>query len=62
MIKLCWHKWSKWSDPVQTYRGNLQQWAVCKKCNKCRFRNLGWHQQTAMTEILQAIAKVKGEK
>jgi hypothetical protein len=61
MIKLCWHKWTKWSDPVQTYRSSLQQWKVCEKCNKASFRNLSWHQQTALTTIIQAIAKAKGE-
>jgi hypothetical protein len=61
MMRLCWHKWSNWSDPVTTYSGNLQQWRICKKCNKAMFKNLRWHKQTPLSVVLSANTKAKGE-
>lgn len=59
MIKLCWHKWSIWSDPIQTYRGNLQQWRCCTKCNKSDFRNLRWHHQSTLPDVIGALSQSK---
>lgn len=59
-MSFCWHKWSKWSDPVQTYSmGTKQQWKVCEHCNKVAFRNLRWDKITNLSDILAAIKSVK---
>lgn len=48
---MCWHKWSKWSDPEQTtWRYFATPWSepiqyyrtrqskVCSKCGKIKYR------------------------
>lgn len=60
-MKLCFHKWSRWSDPVQTYNhGHKQQWRVCEHCNKAQFRTLRWDNQTMLTSVLDAIKSLQG--
>lgn len=55
----CWHKWSRWADPVQTYNsGRKQQWRVCEKCNKATFRTLWWDHQTDLTAALNSIKRI----
>lgn len=58
-MKFCWHKWSRWSDPIQTYDGNKQQWRVCEHCNKAQFRTLGWDKLTDLSHILDALKRMK---
>ena len=57
-MKPHFHKWSAWSDPVVTYRGDLQQWRSCTVCNKASFSNLKWHYQTPVGEVVKAIKSV----
>lgn len=49
------HNWLRWSNPVQTYDGNKQQWRVCEYCNKAQFRTLRWDRQTPLQSVLTAI-------
>ena len=58
-MKFCFHKWSKWSDPVATYNtGHKQQWRVCEHCNKAQHTTLRWDHQTSLTAILAAITSI----
>ena len=55
-MMFCLHKWSKWSNPVETYNtGHKQQWRVCEKCNKAEFRTLGWDKQTSISSVETAV-------
>lgn len=31
MIRICWHKWSNWTEPRAEYSG-YAQYSVCEKC------------------------------
>lgn len=62
MKLLCLHNWSKWSDPIVTYSSYKQQWRFCEHCNKAQFRTLHWDKQTALSDILNAIKKIKEDK
>lgn len=53
------HKYSKWSDPVETYNsGNKQQWRCCTVCNKADFSTLWWDRQTSLVTVLAALRSV----
>lgn len=59
MKLFCIHKWSKWSNPIDTYNsGKKQQWRVCEHCNKATFRTLRWDEQTTLTAIIDAIRSI----
>lgn len=59
-MKPCWHKWSRWSDPIHTRNsGHKQQWRTCEHCNKAQFRTLRWDYQSALDAILKAIRSVQ---
>lgn len=61
-IEGCSHKYSKWSDPVQTYNGGYkQQWRACIHCNKAQFRTLLWDKQTSIVAIQNALDRIKKE-
>ena len=61
-MNFCWHKWSKWSDPIPTYEnGHKQQWAHCENCNKAKFRSLSWDKQAPLSAVLNALKETKGE-
>ena len=49
-MNLCWHKWDKWSDPVNgiasTHNSDtgyfkVLQMRVCSKCGIAEVRNIG---------------------
>lgn len=55
-MRFCFHRWTPWSDPVQTYEGGYkQQWRVCQHCNKATFRTLRWDKQTSITVVGAAV-------
>ena len=55
-MKLHFHKYSKWSDPINTYdSGHKQQRRVCEVCNKAQFRAMRWDKQSALVIILESI-------
>ena len=59
-MKLHFHNWNKWSDPINTYNtGHKQQWTVCSVCNKAKFRTLWWDDQSGLNAILEAIRKAQ---
>ena len=52
------HKWTPWSDPVQTLNGgHKQQWRVCQHCNKAVFRTLSWDKQTTITAVHASVER-----
>jgi hypothetical protein len=57
----CWHHWTKWSELVNTYGGNKQQWCACTKCNKTKFRTLRWDKLSDLTAVLKALQGVKND-
>lgn len=57
-MKLCWHKWSNWSDPVMTRGLYKQQWRCCKKCNKADFTTLRLD-DSALHHVLSSLASIR---
>lgn len=59
MMCVLFHKWSKWSRPINTYAGgNKQQWRVCETCGKAVFRTIRWDKQSTISDINAAIDEV----
>ena len=55
-MKLCWHKWLPWGNPIDTYNeGHKAQWRVCEKCNLAQRRILGWDGITSATAVVASI-------
>lgn len=60
-MNFCWHKYGKWSDPIQTHNsGHKQQWRVCQHCNKAQFRTLRWDTQSYLRDVLDALKTARG--
>lgn len=56
----CSHTWLPWSDPIATYSGGRkQQWTVCSKCNKAKFRTLAFDEQSTIQDVHGAIMDVR---
>ena len=61
-MKLCWHKWSKWSEAIESYGGSLYQISKCDKCGAITKRRaisifsaqLHAHQVNAAIEIAES--------
>ena len=49
-MKLCWHKWSKWSVPTDGYDGKYQH-AICNKCGALINRKLKYDGSTPSKAI-----------
>lgn len=59
-MRFCFHKWSPWSDPVQTYNnGHKQQWRTCLHCNKASFRTMWWDKMTSISLVSAAIEQAR---
>ena len=61
-MKLHIHDYSVWSEPMQTYSGNIQQWRVCKVCHKTSFRTHFWHNQTPLSVICDAVKRLLAQE
>lgn len=57
----CWHRFTVWSDPVNTISGYFRQWRVCTRCNLAQHRQLWWHNQTDLHTVKQALDSVRGK-
>jgi len=54
------HDWNEWSDPIPTFSScNKQQWTTCKVCNKAKFRTLWYDHTSSISNILEALKKVR---
>ena len=49
-MKLCWHKWSKWSIPTDGYDAKYQH-AICSKCGAIINRKLDYDGSTSATVL-----------
>ena len=38
MIKLCLHKYGRWSEVIESYGGSLHQVCACEKCGAVKRR------------------------
>ena len=38
-MKLHFHDYSKWSEPIKTYDLSMEQYCYCKLCNKVKYRS-----------------------
>ena len=52
MIKLCWHKWSKWSIPTDNYAGKHQH-AICDKCGAITCREVPYDGSTRSVVVYE---------
>lgn len=58
-MKICFHKYGKWSDPVDTYESNVKnQFCKCDKCGKIKSRRIYHSVQITAQEIIDSLAKV----
>lgn len=62
-MNFCWHKWSKWSDPCNTYDSYVKnQFSQCEKCNAIKVRKFNHHYNIFADEIRKVLEKVNAKE
>lgn len=59
---ICFHKWGKWSESFQAYRGDNHQARNCEKCGKTAIRCVvgvgrAYVQPRQINDALKGVAK-----
>lgn len=59
MFRICWHNWSGWSAPIDTYNSNKKdQFRVCTKCSQTQSRTFGHSVSVSAKQIADGISQV----
>lgn len=59
-LHLCYFNYTKWSDPIMGYGLVLEQYRVCKICNKVnRKRHTSFNLSDNLQEVLKSINNVR---
>jgi hypothetical protein len=59
--RICFHRYTAWSDPVGSYSRGKIQWRSCVYCNKAQHRRVGDDGQVNLPDAVAALHSTREE-